>query len=142
MELGVQANRGERIVLNLDFVSMLGSVGAAGGSGVPDFDDPQSVRTFLEDSGFDFSTPVPVDAGGVADTLAGLLGLDGVDLSGLGTVNVDSSAAFDALYPALRASLVINQVRCVRVWEGCGIIYAGLDTHVASWWVRSSCHVT
>lgn len=63
-------------------------------------------------TGFDLSAPVPVDVGGVGNTLADLFGIDGLDLGGLGTVDVDPSAAFDALYPALRSALVINQVRC------------------------------
>ena len=108
-ELGIRPNRGERIVLNIDFVGMLSSLGAGLGGGV-DLDDPAAVRGALEAAGLDFSAGVDVDVGGLGQTLADLLGLGGLDLSGVGTATVDPSAAFDALYPALRSSLVLNQV--------------------------------
>uniref|UniRef100_A0A6T6YUC0 ABC3 transporter permease C-terminal domain-containing protein n=1 Tax=Bicosoecida sp. CB-2014 TaxID=1486930 RepID=A0A6T6YUC0_9STRA len=109
LDLGVKANNGERVRLYIDPIAFLSGLGVGGfGAGGGDLDDPLVAQELLEGvGGVDLETSLQLDLDILAAAVAAALGTP--VFTGLGTVPVDLSGAFQALYPAIRDALVIDE---------------------------------
>lgn len=107
-DLGVTANAGERVRLYIDPISIFAGLGLDDNGASLDLDDPLVAQDVLEGvGGVDLETSLTLDLDLIGAAVAQLFGTPPV--SGLGTVPVDVSGVFQALYPTIRDALVIDQ---------------------------------